>query len=42
MSVDVCVLQLQLVMRTMKTDHEGSRHRMDVGDDSTMVPGGRL
>jgi len=37
----VCVLhaQLQLAMRTMKSD--GSKRRMNVDNDSTMMDGGR-
>jgi len=38
-SIDVCVLQLQMVMRAIKSD--GGEHRMDVGKDSTMMDGGR-
>jgi len=34
-SVDVCVLQKQLAVGTMKSD--GGKHRMDVSNDSTMV-----
>jgi len=33
------VLQLQLVMRTVKND--GNKHRMDFGNDSTVLDGGR-
>jgi len=39
MSVGVCVLQKQLAVGTMKTD--GNKYRMDVGNDSTMMDGGR-
>jgi len=38
-SADVCMLQLQLVMGTMK--NEGNKDRMDAGNDSTMAGGGR-
>jgi len=36
---DVCVLQQQLSVGAMKND--GNKHRMDVGNDSTMMDGGR-
>jgi len=40
-SVDVCVLQLQSVVKAMIMKTDGSKHRMDVNNGSAMMAGGR-